>query len=151
MNPEPKLSSQMEDYLETIYELCLEHGVARVKHIAARLDVTNASVVSALKNLKRLKLVQQEPYGYVRLTGDGERIAEGISHRHEVLAQFLERVLCLDPKTASRDACVIEHSVSPETVHRLRALAEFFEETPKKDLPWREQFRLFYQRRARRD
>jgi len=47
-----KLSSQMEDYLEVIYQLCQEDGLARVKDIAARLTVTNSSVVGAIKNLK---------------------------------------------------------------------------------------------------
>ena len=54
-----KLSSQMEDYLETIYHLCREEGVARVKAIAERLEVTNPSVVGAIKNLKQRKLVGQ--------------------------------------------------------------------------------------------
>jgi Mn-dependent DtxR family transcriptional regulator len=54
----------MEDYLEAIYQLCREEGVARVKGIAERLEVTNPSVVGAVKNLKRRKLVWQERYIY---------------------------------------------------------------------------------------
>jgi DtxR family Mn-dependent transcriptional regulator len=136
MGQKAKVSSKMEDYLTAIFHLCSEKGIARVKSIAERLQVTNASVVGVLKNLKRKDLVQQEPYGYIRLTHQGEKIATAVIHRHEVLTQFLEKVLYLDPDTAARDACRIEHAVSPETVRRLKVLAEFIEKDPKKRLVW---------------
>jgi len=50
MNMKIKLSSQMEDYLEAIYHLCRDEGVARVKAIADRLEVTTPSVVGAIRN-----------------------------------------------------------------------------------------------------
>ncbi len=134
----------MEDYLETIYHLCQEEGVARIKTIAGRLEVTNPSVVGAIKNLKQKKLVLQERYGYVRLTEEGEEIAVGIIHRHEVLTNFFERFLGLDPQTATRDACKIEHAVSPETVRRLRAVADFIEREPRSNLDWLANFKRFY-------
>jgi DtxR family transcriptional regulator, Mn-dependent transcriptional regulator len=139
-----QLSSQMEDYLETIYQLCREQGVARVKGIAERLEVTNPSVVGAVKNLKRRKLVWQERYGYIRLTEEGQKIAGVINHRHEVLSSFFEKFLGLDPETASGDACRIEHAVSAETVQRLRSVAEFVESEPQVNKEWLEKFTRFY-------
>jgi DtxR family transcriptional regulator, Mn-dependent transcriptional regulator len=139
-----QLSSQMEDYLETIYQLCREEGVARVKGIAERLEVTNPSVVGAVKNLKRRKLVWQERYGYIRLTEEGQKIAGAINHRHEVLSCFFEKFLGLDPETASGDACRIEHAVSAETVQRLRSVAEFVDSEPQVNKEWLEKFTRFY-------
>ena len=139
-----KLSSQMEDYLETIYQLCREEGVARVKAIAERLEVTNPSVVGAIKNLKQRKLVWQERYGYIRLTEEGQEIAGAVTHRHEVLSSFFEKFLGLDPETASGDACRIEHAVSAETVQRLRSVAEFVESEPQVNKEWLEKFTRFY-------
>jgi DtxR family Mn-dependent transcriptional regulator len=139
-----KLSSQMEDYLETIYHLCQAEGVARVKTIAGRLGVTTPSVVGAIKNLKRRKLVCQELYGYVRLTEEGEKIAERVIQRHEVLTLFFEEFLGLDSETASRDACRIEHAVSPKTVRRLRSITEFVESEPQINRDWMNKFRRFY-------
>jgi DtxR family transcriptional regulator, Mn-dependent transcriptional regulator len=136
MSLKGQMSATMEDYLTAIYHLCQEGGVARVKGIAERLQVTNASVVGVLKNLKRRDLVQQEPYGYIRLTGQGEEIATSVIHRHDILAHFLESVLHLDPEIAARDACRIEHAVSPETVRRLRILAEFIGAQPKRRGNW---------------
>ena len=93
MSMKTKLSSQMEDYLEAIYQLCRDEGVARVKAIAGRLEVSNPSVVGAIRKLKGRNLVAQEPYGYVRLTVEGEKIAGAVTHRHEVLSEFLKDIL----------------------------------------------------------
>jgi DtxR family Mn-dependent transcriptional regulator len=150
MNMKMKLSSQMEDYLEVIFHLCRDEGVARVKSIADRLEVKNSSVVGAIRKLKDRNLVIQEPYGYVRLTMGGEKIAGTITHRHEVLSNFFKDILGLDHETASADACKIEHAVSPETVRRLRAVAEFIKEDPQINVDWKKAFRRFYSEYARR-
>jgi DtxR family Mn-dependent transcriptional regulator len=149
MAAENRLSSQMEDYLEAIYHLCHTDGVARIKAIADRLEVTNPSVVGAIRKLKHRNLVVQERYGYVRLTEEGEEIAGAVTHRHEVLSKFLEEILGLDRETASRDACKIEHAVSSETVKRLRAVAEFIESEPQINVDWQKEFGRFYRDYAR--
>ena len=144
------LSPQMEDYLEVIGGLCRSHGIARVKDISSRMKVTGPSVVGALRTLKTKNLVSQERYGFIRLTDEGERIATSVQARHDVLAHFLEAILGLDPETASTDACRIEHAVSPETVRRLHAAAEFIRDEVHADLDWKKEFRAFYARRSRR-
>jgi DtxR family transcriptional regulator, Mn-dependent transcriptional regulator len=144
------LTSQMEDYLEAIYHLCRDEGVARVKAIADRLEVTTPSVVGAIRKLKDRNLVIQEPYGYVRLTMEGEEIGGAISHNHEVLSDFLKEILGLDHETASVDACKIEHAVSPETVKRLRAVAEFIRQEPQINVDWEKEFKRFYREYLRR-
>jgi DtxR family Mn-dependent transcriptional regulator len=150
MNIKTNLSSQMEDYLEAIYHLCRDEGVARVKAIADRLEVTTPSVVGAIRKLKDRNLVIQEPYGYVRLTPEGEEIGGAISHNHEVLSDFLKDILGLDHETASVDACKIEHAVSPETVRRLRAVAEFIKQGPQINVDWEKEFKRFYREYLRR-
>ena len=144
MNKQRQLSPQMEDYLESIYHLCEEHGVARVKSIAKRLLVSYPSVVSAIKNLKRRQLVHQEHYGYVRLTEKGQKIAGAVIYRHEVLTRFLMDILGMARETASNEACKIEHTVSLETVERLGAVSEFVENEPMINMDWKKEFRRFY-------
>ena len=143
------LSAQLEDYIEAIGEACRAAGVARVTEIATRMEVTNPSVVRALRALKREGLVEQERYGFVRLTGDGERVAGSVQERHEVLADFLESVLGLDAATATEDACRMEHAISSETCERLRAVIAFTQ-SPTRGPDWRRAFNRFYARRARR-
>jgi DtxR family Mn-dependent transcriptional regulator len=150
MAAKTNLTSQMEDYLEAIYHLCRDEGVARVKAIADRLEVTTPSVVGAIRKLKDRNLVIQEPYGYVRLTMEGEEIGGAISHNHEVLSDFLKEILGLDHETASVDACKIEHAVSAETVRRLRAVAEFIRQEPQINVEWEKEFKRFYREYLRR-
>lgn len=147
---EPELSAQMEDYLEAIENLSRDGGVARVRDIARRVDVSTASVVGAVRTLKEKGLADQEPYGYVRLTESGVKAAASVVHRHEVLQSFLENVLGLEPGSASRDACRIEHAVSPETMARLAAMAEFLMGDAHEDLDWPREFRKFCGSRKRR-
>ncbi|RPI76278.1 MAG: metal-dependent transcriptional regulator [Desulfobacteraceae bacterium] len=146
-----QLSAQMEDYLEAIHLVCAEQGVARIKSIANKLRVSYPSVVGAIKSLKAKNLVQQEHYGYIRLTEEGREIAGAVSHRHEVLTRFLMDILDLDQETASNDACKLEHSVSPETVQRLRSMALFMEKDPEIHQDWRKEFRCFYSANENRE
>lgn len=143
-----QLSAQMEDYIEAIGQICRQNKVARVKDIAARLEVSTASVVGALRSLKGKGLVVQERYGYVNLTALGGQTAQAVIHRHEVLSHFLESILGLDSETAASDACRIEHAVSHETVRRLRAAAAFIESEAHDDLDWGREFRKFYRKHA---
>jgi DtxR family Mn-dependent transcriptional regulator len=144
------LSPQLEDYIEAVGELCRDSGVARVKDIATRMDVTNPSVVRALRALKREGLVEQERYGFVRLTDDGRRVAGSVLLRHEVLADFLENVLGLDAATAAEDACRMEHAISTQTLDRLRAIVAFTRRGARNGLDWRRAFGRFCTRRGRR-
>jgi DtxR family Mn-dependent transcriptional regulator len=109
-----QLTQSREDYLETIYELIEENTVARVKDIAARLNVRTPSVHGAIRELKKHGFVEQEPYGYVTLTATGTTEAKKVVKRHEMLRKFL-LLLRVPPEIAERDACVMEHLLCPET------------------------------------
>jgi hypothetical protein len=54
------LTFSMENYLEAVYELSAGNGAARVSDIAARLDVSKASVNSAMNALHQRGLVTNE-------------------------------------------------------------------------------------------
>jgi Mn-dependent DtxR family transcriptional regulator len=109
-----RLTQSREDYLETIYELIEENTVARVKDIAAKLNVRKPSVNSAINDLKKYGLVKQEPYGYITLTESGTVEAKKVFRRHEMLREFL-LLLGVPPEIAERDACAMEHLLSKET------------------------------------
>lgn len=116
-------SAAMQDYLEAILNISETAGVVRVTDIAAELKIAKASVSQALSNLKKLGLVNQEPYGAVELTCTGKKQAFEIRHRHHVLRDFLE-TLGVDTEIADEDACLMEHVVSKETIDKL---IKFFE------------------------
>jgi len=123
-----KLSSSMEDYLKTIHFLESSGRIVRVKDIARELEITMPSVTSALKNLEKLGFVNHSKYDIVVLTELGSEVAKRIYHRHNIIKSFLHNVLGLDEEIAERDACGMEHSMSPET---LNGLVQFMEKRRK--------------------
>jgi DtxR family Mn-dependent transcriptional regulator len=119
------LTPNMEMYLKTIYEIADGGGEPRVKAIADRLGVKMPSVTGALETLCARGLVTHDRYGDARLTVRGRRVAREVKNRNDLIHRFLLEVLKLPPATASRDACVLEHVVSPVTLDRLAAFLEF--------------------------
>jgi DtxR family Mn-dependent transcriptional regulator len=113
------LSQSLEDYLETIYHLIQEGKVARVKDVAARLQVQMPSVTGAVRSLAARGLVDHDPYSYITLTEKGEGIARDMVRRHEVLTHFLIAFLGLDEDVAERNACEMEHAIEPVVLDRL--------------------------------
>ena len=114
-----KITKSMEDYLEAIYILMNRNGAARVSDISWYLSVKKPSVSGALSVLSERGLVDHERYGCVALTRRGRQLAENVIRRHEVLVKFLMDILKLDAKTASLDACNMEHAMSHKTFERL--------------------------------
>lgn len=118
------LTSSIEDYLEAILELCEDQVAVRVTDLAAKLGVAKASVSEAIQVLKQHGLADQERYGRITLTPEGLAQAKKILRRHQVLRAFLESVLGVNPETAEKEACLMEHAVGPETMQRLIAFLE---------------------------
>ncbi|CAG0992628.1 Transcriptional regulator MntR [Phycisphaerales bacterium] len=110
-----------EDYAETIADLILRDGSARVTGLAACLGVSHVTVVRTLARLAREGLVVVRPYREVTLTPKGRAMAGRAKHRHEVVLKFL-KALGISPAAAEADAEGIEHHVSAET---LRAMERF--------------------------
>jgi DtxR family Mn-dependent transcriptional regulator len=114
-----ELSPSAEDYLEAVYETGRSRDVVRVSEIASRLGVKMPSVVTALHRLARRGLVRHERYGGIELTPRGRRVAQETDRKHRLVKAFLMQVLGVTEATADKDACRIEHTLSPETVARL--------------------------------
>ena len=118
------VSETHEMYLKALYQVQGEHDVARVRDIAETLGVSPATVSSVLKKLERLRLVDHERYGGVTLTTVGNRVAECVVERFEIVQAVLVEVFGVDPEVAAVDACMMEHAVSPATVKGMRTLLE---------------------------
>ena len=52
--------------------------------------------------------------GFITLTDDGFAVADKIYERHCVVSEYFE-LLGVDPETAAKDACKIEHILSHDT------------------------------------
>jgi DtxR family Mn-dependent transcriptional regulator len=118
------LSSSIEDYLETILLLSERDQAVRVTDIAEKLNIAKPSVTAAVNTLKEKGLVTQERYGRVFLTSHGRAHALQIKKRHRILRAFLIEILGVSQETAEKDACLMEHVISPETMQRLIGFLE---------------------------
>ncbi|MCP2604636.1 metal-dependent transcriptional regulator [Candidatus Aminicenantes bacterium AH-873-B07] len=137
------LTKSTEDYLETILVLSLEKRVVRIKDLAEHLNVKRPSVVSAVKYLKKKNLVKHEHYGYVELTEKGKALAKSIYKRHKALYKFLHNFLGIHSSIAEKDACRIEHFLTPETMERILKFIEFIETCPRREPNWLSNFYHF--------
>ena len=117
------MTKSLEDYLEEIHVLIRETGRARVRDVAKALNVKMPSVVKGIAELKKLGLVEQQPYSDIELTTKGRRCAAMVLGRHNVLREFL---VCLGVSVpvADKDACLMEHILSAETMDRIRDFLE---------------------------
>lgn len=122
-NKPQKMTQSLEDYLETIYVLINSDKPAQVRDVAKLLDVKMPSVVKAIHELKKLGLVTQEPYANIELTAKGLRLAKLVNNRHQLLRSFLVK-LGVSRKTADKDACLMEHILSAETLDKIRLYTE---------------------------
>lgn len=139
------LSSVMEDYLETIFDLEQKKKVVRVKDIAKRMDVKMPTVTSMLKSLSERGLVNYVKYEYVELTEDGADVGREMQRRHRVLRKFLTDILKIDFETADREACKMEHTLSSDTLDSFIDFMEFVRKCPRAGESWLlrfEEFRL---------
>lgn len=117
------MTKSLEDYVETVFVLIEEHGAAHVRDVAKELNVKMPSVVKAISELKKMEYVTQAPYGDIKLTAKGEAIAREILGRHKVLHKFL-LALGVSEATADKDACLMEHILSAETMERIAVYLE---------------------------
>ena len=105
-------SGQM--YLETIYILSQNKSYVRAIDVGEHLGYSKPSVSRAMSILKKNGYVLVDADGAITLTESGMEIARTMYTRHTVLSEVLMR-LGVDEKTATEDACRIEHVISKES------------------------------------
>ncbi|GAB4159850.1 MAG: hypothetical protein Kow00107_08210 [Planctomycetota bacterium] len=126
-----------EDYLEAILNLS-EEGRVRISDIASAVGVGKSSTSLAVKALCEKELVSHHSYGAVELTPAGKRLAEQVRRNHRIILDFLLDQLQLPREIAERDACAMEHVVSPELVNRFVRFLEFTSTCPLGRAKWSE-------------
>ena len=112
-----------EMYLEAILVLAKKSGYVRSIDVSEYLGYSKPSVSRAMGILREGGYILMEKDGAITLTDSGKKLAETIYERHTVLSELLIR-LGVDEKTATDDACRIEHVISDESFERLKAAAK---------------------------
>ena len=113
------LQESGEMYLETILILSQKSSGVRSIDVGEYMGFSKPSVSRAVGLLKSGGYITVDAGGFLSLTDSGREIAEKIYERHTLLTQFLMR-LGVDEKTASEDACKMEHYISDTSFEAIK-------------------------------
>ncbi len=108
-----------EMYLAAILVLAKKSGYVRSIDVSEYLGYSKPSVSRAMGILREGGYILVEKDGAITLTDSGKKLAETIYERHTVLSELLIR-LGVDEKTATDDACRIEHVISDESFQAIK-------------------------------
>ena len=103
-----------EDYLKTILGMTENSGGVRNTDLAKKLGIKKPSVTSAVKQLEEEGYVSHNDNGLIILTTSGMEIAKDTVRRHATFVELLTSQ-GVEREIAERDACELEHDVSPES------------------------------------
>lgn len=115
-----KLRASGEDYLEAILSLQQKQGdTVRSVDVAAQVGVTKPSVSNATKLLKEGGYITMDGENIIHLTDLGREIAEKTREKRQY---FTEQLVAsgIDPDTAAKEACRMEHTISDDSFRKLR-------------------------------
>lgn len=113
------LQESGEMYLETILILSQKSSGVRSIDVGEYMGFSKPSVSRAVGLLKSGGYITVDAGGFLSLTDSGREIAEKIYERHTLLTQFLMH-LGVDEKTASEDACKMEHYISDTSFEAIK-------------------------------
>lgn len=113
------LQESGEMYLESIFILSKKGKSVHAIDVCEYMGYSKPSVSRAVKILREQGYITVENDGNLKLTEKGLSVAETMYQRHIVLTDFLKK-LGVDEKTASKDACKIEHVISEESFEAIK-------------------------------
>ena len=118
-------TTRIEEYVETIYEICQSKEVAKVSDIKNALELSSlASVTEMVQKLAEEGLINYQKYRGVSLTEKGIAMAKELIKKHKNIEKFL-KIIGVDENLAANDACLIEHIISEETSFAIKNFIDF--------------------------
>ncbi len=112
-----------ETYIERIYELKNKKGYVKTVDLAKVLDVKPSSVTEMLQKLAEEGYVIYEKYKRIDLTDKGLELAKSLERRHKAIKKLL-MYIGVSEEIADKDACIIEHVLSKESVDKIIKFAD---------------------------
>ena len=126
-----QIHESAENYLETIYMLEKKLGSVRSIDICNELGFSKPTVSVAMKNFLKDGYIEKSGEGFIKVTEKGKTIATQMYERHIIMTEFF-KAIGVDEDTALKDACKIEHDLSPKT---FECIKKHFEQFTGKELP----------------
>jgi DtxR family Mn-dependent transcriptional regulator len=119
MASKQSVSATIERYLENIYRLEQEDGLARTAKLAGRVGVSLGTVTNTIKTLERKRLVTHKPYHGVKLTTAGRRHALAVIRRHRLSERLLTDLLKMEWSQVHDYASQLEHALPSDVLNSL--------------------------------
>jgi DtxR family Mn-dependent transcriptional regulator len=138
-----ELTESLEKYLLAIYEIVKINKAARVKDVSNYLKIGGPATSDAVKTLAARKFINYIPYGIITITPKGKKVAEGKLVRHKIIANFLEKVLMIEPEMVHADATALEYSIPEDVLDKLVKFLEFLENCSCKEPKWIQSYKLY--------
>ena len=123
-----RVSLALESYLEAIAEIQKEDGAVSPSVLAEKMGCKRSSVTSALQRLAENGLINYHTYRPVTLSQKGKEVIESLNRYHEILENFFTNILGLEKEFSQKEACRLEHQVSPQTIERIDEYVKFLKE-----------------------
>lgn len=120
------LSPSLEDYLEELYKLYIDHRALRVRDLSSKLGVSAPSVVKALKKLDNNDYIIYKKYQGITLTEKGKKLGKSLVKRNDILQEFL--MIINSNCNPEEEAEAMEHYLSPSTVETFKMLSAFLKD-----------------------
>ena len=114
-----KIHASGEDYLEAVLVLQKKKGMVRSVDVARHMEVSKPSVCHAVATLRDGGFLTMDSDYFLHLTDVGREVAEQIYEKRRFFTEMLINA-GVDPITAERDACRIEHVISESSFQRLK-------------------------------
>jgi len=109
-----EITSQTEEFLESIYRLQERDGVAKTGELVEMLRVVPGTVTNTIERLEKRRLVTHETYRGVKLTEEGMNIALRILRSHRLSERLLTDILHMKWNQVHEAACRLEHGITDD-------------------------------------
>jgi DtxR family Mn-dependent transcriptional regulator len=113
------IEERPEEYLKIIGQAAERGEKATTSSLARQLNVSMPSITEMLQRLAAKGLISHKPRRPVRLTAQGQRIANSLIRRHRLWESFLVQFLGFSWDEVHDEACKLEHATSPALEERL--------------------------------
>ena len=125
---------RIEEYIETIYIICLEKKIAKVSDIKNKLGLNSlATVTEMVQKMEEEKLVNYKKHRGVTLTKRGFKMGKQLIEKHKTIEELFE-IINVRSSIASDDACLVEHIISKETTQAIKKFVEFIQKEENEDI-----------------
>jgi len=109
-----QVTDAIQDYLKTIYSIARAGEGVTTNAIAARLNVSPASVTAMVKRLSAGGYLTHQRYQGVELTDTGTELALEVIRHHRLLELYLHHTLGIPWDRVHDEAEVLEHAISED-------------------------------------